>query len=90
MLSVFLFLLFVYLSLSFAVACTCLPRCPCADTQGACHRSGHSALCRGCLGLFMQQARPVCLICRQRVTQETLIMSDTMASEVTFVRPVRA
>ena len=31
-----------------------------------------------------------CLVCREHVAQETLIVSDAVASEVTFVRPVRA
>ena len=51
---------------------------------------GHSALCRGCTEPFMQRAAPACLICRQPVTQEGLIVSDAVAREATFVRPVRA
>ena len=39
---------------------------------------------------MQERATPVCLVCRQRVTQETLIVSDAVASEVTFVRPMRA
>jgi hypothetical protein len=48
---------------------------------------GHSALCRGCAEPFMLRAAPICLICRQPVVQEGLIVSDAVAREVTFVRP---
>ena len=63
------------------------------DTQGAWHCklcSGHSALCRGCVGPFMRREAPICLICRRPATQEGLVVSDAVAREVTFVRPVRA
>jgi len=47
---------------------------------------GHSALCGGCVGPFVQRAAPTCLICRQPVTQEGLVVSDAVTREVTFVR----
>jgi hypothetical protein len=51
---------------------------------------GHSALCRGCAGPFMQRARPDCPHCRSPVSQQGLIESDDVAREPTFVRPLRA
>ena len=51
---------------------------------------GHSALCRGCAGPFMQRARPSCPYCRSPVSQQGLIESDDVAREPTFVRPLRA
>ena len=51
---------------------------------------GHSALCRGCAGQFMQRARPICPYCRTAVSQQELIESDDVAREPTFVRPLRA
>lgn len=51
---------------------------------------GHSALCRGCAGQFMQRARPICPHCRGAVSQQGLIESDDVAREPTFVRPLRA
>jgi hypothetical protein len=53
-------------------------------------RCGHSALCRGCAGPFMQRARPICPYCREPVSQQELIESDDVAREPTFVRPLRA
>jgi hypothetical protein len=51
---------------------------------------GHSSLCRGCAGPFMQRARPSCPHCRSPVSQQGLIESDDVAREPTFVRPLRA
>ena len=86
-----------------ALADTHLPRAPAAEdlVERECmmcmmaHRHvrfgcGHSALCRGCVGFFMQSAAPACLICRRRVTEEELIVNDDVAHEDTFVRPRRA
>jgi hypothetical protein len=51
---------------------------------------GHSALCRGCAGPFMQRARASCPHCRSLVSQQGLIESDDVAREPTFMRPLRA
>ena len=48
---------------------------------------GHSALCRGCAEPFMLWAAPICLICRQPVVQEGLIVSEAVAREVTSSDP---
>ena len=51
---------------------------------------GHSSLCQGCVGPFMQRREPVCPICRARVTQQGLIVSADVAREDTFVQPRRS
>jgi hypothetical protein len=54
---------------------------------------GHSVLCRGCAGPFMQRARqasPSCPHCRSPMSQQGLLESDDVAREPTCLRLLRA
>jgi serine/threonine protein kinase len=49
---------------------------------------GHSALCRGCMDIFMSRSRPQCPNCRTPVSRQHLIEGDHVAREHTFERPL--
>ena len=50
---------------------------------------GHSQLCRGCVRIYLQRLSPSCTLCRAPVSQDGLIVSDTVSCEDTFVRQRR-